>query len=97
MLEKLERVALRLATLLALVVEAPFVYWIQVQPLGPLGPEPSLLLYVGHRMSPTLPRSWLLGFLLSLVCYLSVILSPLAELQPKKLLHHRQTFLGIWY
>jgi hypothetical protein len=95
MLKKLETFALLLAALLALAVEGAFVYWMRLYPLGPQGPDPSLL-HVGSWMSSTLPKSWLIGSLLALFYYLIVILRPPAELEPEKLLHHRQTFLRIW-
>ncbi len=96
MLKNLETFALLLAALLALAVEGVFVYWIRFHTLGARGSGSSLL-YVGHWMSPTLPQSWLIGSLLALLYYLVVILRPPAELEPEKLIHHRRTFLRIWY
>ena len=48
-------------------------------------------------MSPTLLQSWLIGSLLALLYYLVAIMRPQAELEPEKLIHHRRTFLRIWY
>ena len=96
MLKKLETFTPLLAALLALAVEGAFVYWMHLNPRGPQGREPSLL-YVGDWMSPTLPQYWLIGALLALFYYLTLVMRSRTELKPDKLFRQRQTFLRIWY
>lgn len=96
MLKKLETFTLLLAALLALAVEGAFVYWIRLDPRGPQGVEPSLL-YVGDWISPTLPQYWLIGALLALFYYLTLVLRSRTELKPDNFFRQRQTFLRIWY
>ena len=96
MLKKLETFTLLLAALLALAVEGAFVYWIRLDPRGPQGLEPSLL-YVGDWISPMLPQYWLIGALLALFYYLTLVLRSRTELKPDNLFRQRQTFLRIWY
>ena len=95
MLKKLETFTLLLAALLALAVEGAFVYWMHLNPRGIQGLAPSL--FVGDWMSPTLPQYWLIGALLALFYYLTLVLRSRTELKPDNLFRQRQTFLRIWY
>jgi len=96
MLKKLETFTLLLAALLALAVEGAFVYWIRLDPRGPQELAPSLL-YVSDWMGPTLPQYSLIGALLALFYYLTLVLRSHTELKPDNLFRQRHTFLRIWY
>ncbi len=91
MLRKLENFACFLAALLALIIEACFVYCIRVHPWAGGTAEPSLS--SGQWISPTLPQCWLLGALVALFYYLCCAVQP----DPLKAVQSRRTFLRIWY
>ncbi len=91
MLQKLESLACLLAALLALTVEACFVYYIRTLPWGNVSSAqfPSSC----EWMSPTLPQCWTAGALVALFYYL--VLSQRAD--PEKASQARRTFLRTWY
>ncbi len=91
MLTKLENLACFVTALLALIIEACFVYCIRVHPLAGGTAEPSL--YRAQWISPTLPQCWLLGALVVLFYYLWRVVQP----DPQKAVQSRRTFLRIWY
>jgi hypothetical protein len=96
MLRKFEAFALFLAAMLALAVEASFVYWIWWRPLVPETPT-SALSYAGHWMSPALPQYWLIGALLALFYYLIPIAHPAVRLATDQHVAFRRAFLRTWY
>ncbi len=91
MLTKLENLACFVTALLALIIEACFVYCIRVHPFVGGAAEPSF--YSGQWISPTSPQCWLLGALVVLFYYLCRVV----QLDPQKAVQSRRTFLRIWY
>lgn len=91
MLRKLESLACFLAALLALTVEACFVYYIRTLPSSnaPATPSPSS----GEWISPTLPQYWMAGALVALFYHLILAL----RADPRKASQGRRTFLRTWY
>ncbi len=91
MLRKLESLACFLAALLALTVEAYFVYYIRTLPSAnaPAGSFP----LTGDWIRPTLPQCWLLGALIALFYFLILAQRP----DPEKASQARRAFLRTWY
>src|SRR5712691_9424562 len=91
MLRKLTNFACFLAALLALIIEACFVYCIRVHPWAGGTAEPCLS--SSQWLSPTLPQCWLLGALVALFYYLR----RMVRSDPQRVVESRRTFLRIWY
>ncbi len=91
MLRKLESLACFLAALMALTVEACFVYYIRTLPWGNVSSAqfPSSW----EWMSPRLPQCWMAGALVALFYYL--VSAQHAE--PQRASQARRTFLRTWY
>ncbi len=92
MLRKLESLACILAALLALTLEACFVYYVRTLPSAN-APAASPLPLTGDWISPTLPQCWLFGALIALFYFL--ILSQRTD--PEKAAQARRAFLHTWY
>ena len=91
MLQKLERLACFLAALLALVIEACFVYCLRMLPPASAGVKP--FASSGGWIGPTLPQCWLAGALVVLFYYLIHGWRRDQEIAA----HGRRTFLRTWY
>jgi hypothetical protein len=91
MLQKLESLVCFLATVLALLIEGCFVYWMQTCPLTPRTATFSTV--GGQWISPTLPQCWLLGAVVAMFCYLCRGI----QSDSQRAVEGRRTFLRIWY
>ncbi len=91
MLRKLESLACILAALLALTLEACFVYYVRTLPSAnaPASPVPP----GSNWISPTLPQCWLAAGLVALFYHL--VLAQRAD--PAKAAQARRALLRTWY
>ena len=91
MLQKLERLACFFAALLALLIEACFVYCLRMFPPASVAAKP--FASSGGWIGPTLPQCWLAGALVALFYYLIHA----SRRDQKMAAHGRRTFLRTWY
>ena len=91
MLQKLERLACFFAALLALLIEACFVYCLCMLPAASVAAKP--FASSGGWIGPTLPQCWLAGALVALFYYL---IRP-SRRDQEMAAHGRRTFLRTWY
>ena len=92
MLRKLESATFFLAMLLAIVLEAGFVYWISKHPASP---SDSFSL-AGEWTDIALPQGWLFGALLMLAYRLIAICAEPLNCARSEAQHNRQSFLRLW-
>jgi hypothetical protein len=95
MLHRCEAVFFFCAMMLAIILEASFVYWMCQNPLDGATP-PNSFSVVGEWTGMALPQAWLLGAFFVLVYRLLAIAIPPTSWTGEMFSRNRQAFLRLW-